>query len=75
MKKTTYQVKIDVHSIPITALWGKSEWCKASDVVHLSRCICAMYHVLQSIKGKKELDANDISSIKDAIEIASEVML
>lgn len=70
-----YNVKIDVHSIPITGLWGKSEWCKASDVIQLSRGFCAMYHVLQSIKDKEHLNNHDAILINDAIRIASEVIV
>lgn len=70
-----YNLKINVHSIPITAIWGDSQWCKASDVIHLSRGFCAMYHVLQSIKDKEHINNHDAILIDDAIRIASEVIV
>lgn len=71
----TYNVKINLHTIPLTGLWGYGgEWCKASDVAHLCSIMATMYHALNEVNGHLGLNDRERETVAFALKRAHEVM-
>lgn len=71
----TYNIKIDIHTIPLTGLWcNTNEWCKASDVAHLCSIMATMYHALDEVNGHTSLNDRERADIAFALKRAHEVM-
>ena len=71
----TYNVKINIHTIPLTGLWcGTDEWCKAGDVAHLCSIMATMYQALNEVNGHLGLNDRERETVAFALKRANEVM-
>jgi hypothetical protein len=70
----TYYVNITNYRIPLTGLWGNSEWCKADDVAHLCSIMATMYHALDMVNGHLGLNDREREAVAFALKRAHEVM-
>ena len=69
-----YNVKIDIHTIPLTGLWcNTNEWCKAGDVAHLCSIMVTMYRALERLNNSDAIDNELRTAIRFAINRAHEV--
>ena len=70
----TYNVKISVHTIPLTGFWGSGQWCKAGDVAHLCSIMVQMYRALDEVNGHLGLNDRERETIAFALKRANKVM-
>jgi len=71
----TYNVKIDIHTIPLTGIWcDTNEWCKAADVAHLCSIMATMYNALDRLAGSEGISDAERKAVAFALERAHEVM-
>lgn len=71
----TYNIKIDIHTIPLTGIWcGTNEWCKAGDVAHLCSIMATMYNVLDRLKDSDGISEAEHKAVAFALKRAHEVM-
>lgn len=71
----TYNIKIDIYTIPLTGLLhGNSQWCKAADVANLCSIMATMYKALDRVNGHLSLNDSERAAIAFALKRAYEVI-